>query len=75
MADIEGGVDGFPWSIDVLTKGVPLSIRDLVGRSIRVVEHGHVVTQEYVPGRVTIYRTEEGRIRSISIEADSKDKK
>lgn len=70
MANVEGGIDGFPWSIDVLPKGVPLSIRDLVGRSIRVVEHGHVVTQEYVPGRVTIYKTLTGRIRSISFEAD-----
>lgn len=72
MAKTEGG-DYLPWSLDKLPKGVPLSIRDLTGRILRVVEHGNVVTQQYVAGRVTIYKTADGRIRTIEVEADEED--
>jgi hypothetical protein len=71
MPEAQGGVDVFPWSTDKLPKSAPLSIRDLVGRILRVVEDGQVVTQEYIPGRVTIYKTKDGRIGSISVEADN----
>ena len=71
MPEAHGGADLFPWSTTKLPKGVPLSIRDLVGRVLRVVGNGNVVTQEYVAGRVTIYKTEDGRIGSISVEVDA----
>lgn len=60
-----------PWSTKGPPEGTPPSIKVLVGRTLRVIEHGHVATQEVVPGRVTIYKTQDGRILSISIEADS----
>ncbi len=55
----------WPWSV----KEMPLSIHDLIGRPIRIVPHGGVVTMEYVSGRVTITLTEDGHhIEDIKIE-------
>lgn len=69
MSKAQGGGDYWPWSTDRLPKGVPLSIRDIAGRVLRVVKYGQTVTGEHIPGRVTIYKTKDGRIESILIEA------
>jgi hypothetical protein len=40
----------WPWSL----KDAPLTIKELIGRPLRVVREGDLVTQEYVPGRITL---------------------
>ena len=56
----------WPWSV----KTIPNSIKDLIGRKVRIVSSGDAVTMEYQPGRVTIYVTEDKRINDIQIESD-----
>lgn len=65
MGNAMGG-DGRPWPWSV--KDMPFTIQDLIGRKVRVVQSGDVVTQDYQPGRVTIYVTAEHRIGDIKIE-------
>lgn len=65
MPNTTGG-DGRPWPWSV--SDMPTSIKELVGRKVRVVRPGDVITQEYQPGRVTIHITEEHRIGDIKIE-------
>lgn len=63
------GVDGWPWKLsEQLPTEVPLTIRDLIGRPLRVVKFGDVVTQEYIPGRVTIYLSERSLVADVAVE-------
>ena len=60
------GGDGRPWPWS--TEDIPVLVRELVGRRIRIAKVGDAVTQEYQPGRVTIYVNEQHRIGHIQIE-------
>ena len=46
----------------------PTLIQDLIGRRVRVVKPGDLITLELVPGRVTIHLTDDHRIEKIIIE-------
>lgn len=54
----------WPWSY----KSTPALIRDLIGHQFRTVKVGDAVTQEIVPGRVTVVVREDGRIDDIWID-------
>jgi hypothetical protein len=63
------GIEGWPWKLsEQVPADVPLTIRELVGRPLRVVKFGDVVTQEYIPGRVTIYLSERGLVADVAVE-------
>jgi hypothetical protein len=77
-----GGVDVWPWfyhesdgtdviprSLTTLPSNIPLSLRDLVGRRLRVVRPGDKVKMDLVPGRVTIHLDEESRATDIVVES------
>lgn len=64
MPPIPVGVDTWPWSV----RDIPVSVRDLLGRKVRIVRPGDVVTQEISPGRVTIAISDGSRIEDIRIE-------
>ncbi len=53
-----------PWSY----KSTPALIRDLIGHPFRAVKVGDAVTQEIVPGRVTVVVRDDGRIDDIWID-------
>jgi len=63
-----GGDFPWPWSIRL----TPFLIEELIGKKVRIVFPGNVVTQEYKPERVTIYITENQRIFEIHIEPPQK---
>ena len=44
-----------PWKFP---ESVPLSLRDLIGRPVRTVRPGEVITLEYIAGRVTFFLDE-----------------
>ncbi|WP_143010670.1 hypothetical protein [Cupriavidus necator] len=67
---IFGGDDNpspFPQSF----RGAPLLVRELVGRLVRIVQEGDVVTADRVAGRVTVYVKKNNRIAEITIESGS----
>ena len=69
MKSNSSGVEYFPWSTDEIPESVPFSIRDLVGRPLRIVDGSALVTQEFASRRVTIRTSVAGLISSISVEA------
>ena len=56
--------DAFPWSV----KEMPLTLTGLIGRKVRIVRSGDVVTQDFKRGRVTIFISDAHRIEDIKIE-------
>ncbi|WP_124832928.1 I78 family peptidase inhibitor [Burkholderia sp. Bp9031] len=60
----------WPWSY----KTAPALIKDLIGRPVRVVKVGDAVTQDVVPGRVTVMVGTDGRIDDILVDASLPDK-
>lgn len=63
------GIDNWPWKLSAdLPNGIPVSLRDLIGRPIRVVAEGHAHTMDFVAGRVTIYLDKNGLAKEISVE-------
>jgi hypothetical protein len=62
------GVDGWPWSVNNLPNDVPLTLRDLVGRPIRVLKKGAPHTMEYVSRRVTFYTDDNGLVVDVMVE-------
>lgn len=54
----------WPWSV----KSMPIFIKDLIGKKVRIVYSGDKITEEYQSGRVTIYVTEKYCIDDIKIE-------
>jgi Peptidase inhibitor I78 family. len=63
--DAEAG-DAAPWRL--AQQGFPVTAKDLVGRPVRFVKVGYAVTQDFVPGRVTIVFSEAQRIVDILVE-------
>jgi hypothetical protein len=68
MINPDGGVDILPWSVNAVPRGAPLLLRDIIGRKIRVVPFGSLVTQEIQPGRVTIYLNERGQAFDVRVD-------
>lgn len=63
------GIDNWPWKLsENVPSEVPITLRDLIGRIVRVVPEGHLITQEYIAGRVTIYLDHQGLAKEISVE-------
>jgi|LakWasMeta1_LOW4_FD_contig_21_3021362_length_293_multi_7_in_0_out_0_1 hypothetical protein len=56
----------WPWSL----VNAPVSVKDLVGRPCRVVRPGDAVTQELLPGRITIYLDDQSKISDICFEPE-----
>jgi hypothetical protein len=57
------------WTLSTdLPKSLPLTLRDLLGRRIRVVPHGGFITLEFIPGRVTVYLDEAGFVKDVVVE-------
>lgn len=65
----DGGVDILPWSVKQIPASTQISLRDLVGRTIRVVRPGDHVTQEVQAGRVTIHLDENSKAVDVVIES------
>ncbi len=57
-----------PWPLSV--KIMPTMIEELLGRKVRIVYPEDRITEEYQPGRITIYITEEHLISDIKSESD-----
>jgi hypothetical protein len=68
MINLDGGVDALPWSVHAVPRDVPLLLREIIGRKVRVVPFGSDVTQEIQPGRVTIYLNEQGRAFDVQVD-------
>lgn len=57
------------WSLtNDLPRSLPLTLRDLAGRRIRVVPFGALITQDFVAGRVTIFLNQAGLVRDVVVE-------
>lgn len=67
---IAGGVDIWPLSMKQVPKSVPVSLRDIIGHSVRVLRPGDSATQEVKPGRVTIYLDDKGSATDVVVEPD-----
>lgn len=57
----------WPWRQPTIFEAVDA----LVGRKIRFVKPGGVVTDDFIPHRVTVYLTDDHRIERIHVEADA----
>ncbi|RSZ60208.1 hypothetical protein HF313_21190 [Massilia atriviolacea] len=57
----------WPWN---LPQSVPLSLRDLIGRPVRTVRPGDVITLEYIAGRVTFFLDDAGLVADIGFEPE-----
>jgi len=68
MSEIQGGGDAWPWSVKQVPQSVPMSLRDIIGRTVRVLRPGDHATQEVMPGRVTIYLDDKGRVTDVAVE-------
>lgn len=65
------GVDAWPWSlIKNLRDDIPLTLRDLIGRPVRILKKDAVHTMEYVSRRVTFVIDDTGTVVDVTIEAD-----
>lgn len=68
------GVDTWPWTLEdnsieeKAPAGAPMKLRDVIGRPIRVVAPDEQVNGDYVPGRVTFYLNEAGKVKKIIVE-------
>jgi hypothetical protein len=51
-----------------IPRSVPLTLRELSGRRIRVVPFGALITQEFIAGRVTIYLNQQNLVRNVVVE-------
>lgn len=60
-------IERWPWTFP---ESVPLSLRDLIGRPVRTVRPGEVITLEYVFGRVTFFLDEAGLVSDIGFEPE-----
>ncbi|WP_166876773.1 I78 family peptidase inhibitor [Massilia mucilaginosa] len=56
-----------PWKFP---ESVPLSLRDVIGRPVRTVRPGEVITLEYIAGRVTFFLDEAGLVTEIGFEPE-----
>ncbi|NHZ96961.1 hypothetical protein F2P46_14640 [Massilia sp. CCM 8734] len=57
----------WPWNFP---ESVPVSLRDLIGRPVRTVRPGEVITLEYLAGRVTFFLDEAGLVTDIGFEPE-----
>ena len=64
----EGGGDAWPWSVKQMPESTPVSLRDIIGHTVRVVRLGDLVTQDFKPGRITIYLDNKGRAADVVVE-------
>lgn len=71
MSEMQGGVDVWPWSVKQVPQSVPVSLRDIIGRTVRVLRPGDHATQEIMPGRVTIYLDDNNRVTDVAVEPGS----
>ncbi len=51
-----------------IPRSVPLTLRELTGRRVRVVPFGALITQEFIAGRVTIYLNQQNLVRNVVVE-------
>jgi hypothetical protein len=60
---------GDAWPMHPISvKNIPFTIKDLIGHPLRVAKIGDVVTDDYIPGRVTIWVSEQHVIDDVIIE-------
>lgn len=63
------GIDGWPWSVtEGIPQGVPLTLRDLIGRPIRIIKFGTPHTMEFIAGRVTFKLDANGLVSEVQVE-------
>jgi hypothetical protein len=62
--------DAWPWSLI----DMPVTIKDLIGRKVRVVRADDVVAADFEPGRITILVSENHEIEDIKIEPRTRTK-
>ncbi|HEX8614020.1 MAG TPA: I78 family peptidase inhibitor [Telluria sp.] len=60
-------VDTWPWK---LPKGMPLFLNDTIGRPVRTVRPGEVITLEYRSGRITFFLDDAGLVTDIGYEPE-----
>lgn len=65
---VASGVDYWPWSVKDIPQEAVLTIRDMIGRTIRVVRPGDHVTQEIQPGRITIHLDAASKATDVVVE-------
>lgn len=56
--------DAWPWSLI----NMPHTIKDLIGRKVRIVRPNDVVSADFEPGRITILVSDSHHIEDIKIE-------
>lgn len=66
-ASTEGGPIIWPWSYPT-TYDVGQAF---IGRKIRFVQHDGVLTEDFVPGRITVFLTADQRVEDVKFEADT----
>ncbi|WP_332859842.1 hypothetical protein [Janthinobacterium svalbardensis] len=63
------GVDTWPWSVkEGIPQGVPITLRDLIGRPVRIIKHGSARTMEFIAGRVTFLLDADGLVAEVQVE-------
>ena len=70
------GIDTWPWRVkEGIPHSVPITLRDLIGRPVRIIKFGNQHTMEFVPGRVTFQLDENGLVSEVLVErGDSNEK-
>lgn len=70
------GIEGWPWSVNEgIPEGVPLTLRDVIGRPVRIVAHGSAHTMEFIAGRVTFMLDANGLVSEVQVESNSDNEK
>ena len=64
----QGGGDAWPWSVKQMPENTPVSLRDIIGHIVRVARPGDLVTQDFQPGRVTVYLDDKSRATDVVVE-------
>jgi hypothetical protein len=79
---MSGGGDGggshvWPWKdnrpVPFPLSGIPMTIKDLIGRKCRLVRYGDSTTADIEPGRITVFLNEDGRIQDIYLDPETSD--
>lgn len=65
-----GGVDIFPWGHHS-SSDKKMQLSEMVGRVVRVVRPGALVTTEIQPGRVTVYLDNDSRATHVYVDAQT----
>jgi hypothetical protein len=78
--DMSGPDDGggsHPWPfadnrpVPFPLSGIPVTVKDLIGRKCRLVLYGDSVTADNEPGRITMFLNADGRIQDIYLDPET----